>query len=81
MLLMTAASSAYGCPDVGKDDTMTVWSFRCHTYCPNEACSGYNQGTNCATYPLLEACCTWCNRFGQCDEYYGNYAQVTGCFS
>jgi hypothetical protein len=82
MLLMATATTlnAY-CPDVGSDSTRTIWSSRCGKECPNEGCTSYNAGTNCATYSRIDSCCTWCNRFGQCTNYNGNYAEVTACFS
>ena len=81
MLLVAATTLNATCPDVGSDSTRTIWSARCQTDCPNEGCTGYSAGTNCATYTLVDVCCTWCNRLGQCSTYNGNYAEVTACFA
>jgi len=81
LLLMAATTVDAICPDIGVDSVRTIWSARCQTECPNDGCTGYADGHNCATYTRTDPCCTWCNRLGQCTQYYGNYAEVTTCFS
>lgn len=80
LLLMSAGTLNAICPDAGMDSVRTIWSARCQQDCPNESCTGYEQGKNCATYTRIDSCCTWCNRLGQCTDYHGNYAEVTSCF-